>query len=67
MLAHSFLIPGKEGRGRQMSDFEGSLVYSMSFGTAGLHREAHVSKKPKYKNFKLCVEGGGGGGGWMGQ
>jgi hypothetical protein len=34
-----------EGRGRQISDFEASLVYRVSSGQPGIHREM-LSQKP---------------------
>jgi hypothetical protein len=39
------------GRGRQISEFEASLVYKVSSRTAGLHRET-LSQKTKKKKRK---------------
>jgi hypothetical protein len=40
------------GRGRQISEFEASLVYRVSFRTARTIQRNPVSKKPKIKNEK---------------
>jgi hypothetical protein len=40
-----------EGRGRQISEFEASLVYRVSSRTARVHRET-LSKKPRLKIFE---------------
>jgi hypothetical protein len=37
------------GRGRQISEFEASLVYKVSSRTSGLHRETLSQKKQKQK------------------
>ena len=37
------------GRGRQISEFEGSLVYKVSFRTARATQRNPVLKKPKLK------------------
>jgi hypothetical protein len=40
------------GRGRWISEFEASLVYRMSSGQPGLHRETLSQKKKKKKKNK---------------
>jgi hypothetical protein len=51
------LIPAL-GRGRQISEFEASLVYKVSPGQPGLHRETLSSKnqKPKKKKRRFTVQ-----------
>jgi hypothetical protein len=39
------------GRGRQISEFEGSMVYKVSFRTGGLQRET-LSQKTKQNKTK---------------
>jgi hypothetical protein len=45
---HMSLIPAL---GRQISEFKASLVYKVSLGQPGLHRET-LSQKPKPKTKK---------------
>jgi hypothetical protein len=43
------------GRGRQISEFEPSLVYKVSSRTARATQRNPVSKKPKIKNKKRKI------------
>jgi hypothetical protein len=42
------------GRGRQISEFKASLVYRVSFRTAGATQRNPVSKKKKKKKKGVC-------------
>jgi hypothetical protein len=46
---HTPLIPALGGRGRQISEFEASLVYRVSSRTVRTIQRNPVSKKPKRK------------------
>jgi hypothetical protein len=53
MVAHAFnLSTQKAERGRQISEFEASLVYRVSSRTARATQRNPVPKKPKTKNQK---------------
>jgi hypothetical protein len=39
------------GRGRQISEFEASLVYRLSYRTASATQRNPVSEEPKPKNY----------------
>ena len=45
------LIPPPGGRGRQISEFEASLVYGMSSRTARANTEKPYLKKQKQNNY----------------
>jgi hypothetical protein len=49
---HTPLIPGLGGRGRQISEFEASLVYRVSSRTARATQRNPVSKNQKRKKKK---------------
>ena len=49
MVVHAFNPSSQEGRSRQISEFEASLVYKVSFRTARATQRNPVSKKIKTK------------------
>ena len=49
MVVHAFNPSSQEGRSRQISEFEASLVYKVSFRTARATQRNPVSKKRKEK------------------
>jgi hypothetical protein len=52
VVAHAFNPSTREARGRQISEFEASLVYRVSSRTAKATQRNPVSKKQKTKNQK---------------
>jgi hypothetical protein len=52
VVAHAFNSQHLGGRGRRISEFEASLVYSVSSRTARAIQTNPVSKKTKQKNEK---------------
>ena len=50
VVVHAFNPNTQEGRGRQISEFEASLVYKVSFWTARATQRNPVSKQKQKQN-----------------
>jgi hypothetical protein len=57
VVAHAFKSQHSGGRGRQISEFEASLVYRVSFRTARAIQRNPVSKNKKQKISKFPETG----------
>jgi hypothetical protein len=55
VVAHTFNPSTRGGRGRQISEFEATLVYKMSSRTAKATQRNPVSKNKTTKQFKVLA------------